>query len=305
MTFSKKIGLFCFITIILVFSYLSVLSIHAQELYTRKDTKLGAFVPDDLNVQPLSLSVNKQTALISESVFGTNTEEFMLTITPKISNETVTDITKSIVGYSPIIETAEVNSISSAQGAVNSDVVVEELEALTERPTNITAKETECFTPMVEKTSVEKEELNLLDVPVINTEVDSDLALPANFELVEFSDDAINALLAQYSYTMDDIIALAEIVHGEAGNQDVFGKIFVADVLLNRVDSDSFPDTPIEVVTQENQFCKSNSYTEEDLTVVLNELNHRVNTEILWFRTNHYHTYGVPAFRHGAHYFSA
>lgn len=45
---------------------------------------------------------------------------------------------------------------------------------------------------------------------------------------------------------------LERIVEAEAGNQDAEGKLLVANVILNRVESDKFPDTVKEVVLQEN-----------------------------------------------------
>ena len=47
---------------------------------------------------------------------------------------------------------------------------------------------------------------------------------------------------------------IAQLVMAEAGNQDLTGKRYVADVVLNRVDSDEFPNTVEEVIFQENQF---------------------------------------------------
>lgn len=43
---------------------------------------------------------------------------------------------------------------------------------------------------------------------------------------------------------------LLKIVEAEAGGEDIKGKILVANVVLNRVESDKFPDTVKEVVYQ-------------------------------------------------------
>lgn len=53
-------------------------------------------------------------------------------------------------------------------------------------------------------------------------------------------------------YTEEDYIALVNIVEAEATGEDVKGKILVANVVLNRVKSDRFPNTIYEVVYQEN-----------------------------------------------------
>lgn len=53
---------------------------------------------------------------------------------------------------------------------------------------------------------------------------------------------------------MDSLELLAQLVEAEAGNQDAIGKRLVVDVVLNRVDSDAFPDTIEEVIFQPYQF---------------------------------------------------
>lgn len=47
---------------------------------------------------------------------------------------------------------------------------------------------------------------------------------------------------------------LAQLIEAEAGNQDKHGKALVADVVLNRVDSDLFPNSIEEVIYQKGQF---------------------------------------------------
>ncbi len=54
----------------------------------------------------------------------------------------------------------------------------------------------------------------------------------------------------KYDLSQADYEALLKIVQAEAGNEDEEGKMLVAGVVLNRVDSSTFPDTVTEVVTQ-------------------------------------------------------
>lgn len=51
----------------------------------------------------------------------------------------------------------------------------------------------------------------------------------------------------------DELDVLRRIVEAEAGNEDEDGRLLVANVVLNRVDSDSFPDTVTEVVFQRSK----------------------------------------------------
>lgn len=53
-----------------------------------------------------------------------------------------------------------------------------------------------------------------------------------------------------YDLCAEDIEALCRIVEAEAGSEDEDGKLLVANVVLNRVESDNFPDTVTEVVFQ-------------------------------------------------------
>ena len=55
-------------------------------------------------------------------------------------------------------------------------------------------------------------------------------------------------------YTEEDYQVLLRIVQAEAGICDARGKILVADVIINRVLSDEFPDSVTEVVYAPSQF---------------------------------------------------
>jgi len=116
--------------------------------------------------------------------------------------------------------------------------------------------------------------------------------------------------LAEQAY-YDELDYLACAVYAEAGNQGIEGMALVADVILNRVDSQEFPNTITEVVNQPYQFevvanntINELSPTDECFTAIRRELAHRTNTEIVFFRTGRYTKYGIPAFKYGDHYFS-
>lgn len=112
-------------------------------------------------------------------------------------------------------------------------------------------------------------------------------------------------------YTEEEIDMMAVICYREARGEGIEGMRLVADVILNRVDSESFPDTIKDVISQKNQFssyCK-NDMTEKNLTIdcygaVLAELAERTDPEILYFTSGGYGKYGTPAYKSGNHYFS-
>ena len=106
---------------------------------------------------------------------------------------------------------------------------------------------------------------------------------------------------------------LACLVYAEAGIEDLHGKRLVVDVVLNRVDSDRFPNTITDVIYEKNQFSTVtdgaldrafNEVTQECFDAVEMELNQRTDGEILYFCSTGYLPYGTPAYQYKNHYFS-
>ena len=61
----------------------------------------------------------------------------------------------------------------------------------------------------------------------------------------------------KYNLSPTELEVLCRIVEAEAGGEDEEGKLLVANVVLNRVESEKFPDTVTEVVLQrENGVCQ-------------------------------------------------
>lgn len=56
-----------------------------------------------------------------------------------------------------------------------------------------------------------------------------------------------------YNLSDEELEILLRIVEAEAGSEDEDGKLLVANVVLNRVNSDDFPDTVSEVVFQSSK----------------------------------------------------
>ena len=112
-------------------------------------------------------------------------------------------------------------------------------------------------------------------------------------------------------YYYDSLELLALCVEAEAGNQGLYGKKLVVDVVLNRVDSPDYPDNIPDVVMQRNQFSVvldgriwTVEPSEETFEAIREELEQRTNTEIIFFTSEGYSPYGEPWGKIGAHYFS-
>ena len=109
----------------------------------------------------------------------------------------------------------------------------------------------------------------------------------------------------------DSLEMLAICVEAEAGNQDLYGKRLVVDVILNRVDSDRFPDDIESVISQKYHFStywngemdKITEPSEETFEAVRMELDERLDDKILFFSAGGYSEYCIPAHKYGDHYF--
>lgn len=109
----------------------------------------------------------------------------------------------------------------------------------------------------------------------------------------------------------DSLETLAICVEAEAGNQDLYGKRLVVDVILNRVDSERFPDNIEDVISQKYQFTtywdgsmgRVDEPSPETYEAVRLELESRTDDSILFFTAGNYNTYCTPAYRYGDHYF--
>ena len=93
----------------------------------------------------------------------------------------------------------------------------------------------------------------------------------------------------------NDYNVLLKIVEAEAGGENLTGKIMVANVILNRVNSDRFPNTVTEVVYQKSQFSptidgriNTVSISQETLTAVERALSGEDHSNgALYFRSVH------------------
>lgn len=120
-----------------------------------------------------------------------------------------------------------------------------------------------------------------------------------------------------------EIEALAQLVEAEAGDQDFTGKCLVADVVLNRVDSNIFPNS-VEEVIMERHFRKRDSVwcyqfstvkygsyekagwniSAESFAAARQEYeSERLDDRILYFTAGSYNDYCIPAYVWGDHYF--
>lgn len=109
----------------------------------------------------------------------------------------------------------------------------------------------------------------------------------------------------------DDMELIALVCVAEAEGESEYGKRLVIDTILNRLESEYFPNTINEVIYAPGQYeCVHNGrinrveYNEDVANLVIEEFNNRTNSEVIYFRTNYYFNFGTPLLNEGSHYFS-
>lgn len=109
-----------------------------------------------------------------------------------------------------------------------------------------------------------------------------------------------------------EIELLALVTMAEAEGESDEGKRLVIDTILNRVDSGYFPDTIEGVIYQSGQFSSmwngrvDRCYVRDDICeLVREELQSRVDYDVIFFTAGGYGYYGTPMYSVGNHYFSS
>ena len=141
--------------------------------------------------------------------------------------------------------------------------------------------------------------------------------------------DTEELLAEQEEQIQDEIIAgeiemLAQLIEAEAATEDYHGKCLVADVVLNRVESDLFPNTIEEVIFQyktrksDGEDCyqfatvKYGTYdsagwfiSDDSFAAAYEEYyaEQRRDSDVLYFTAGGYNPYCIPMYCYGRHYF--
>lgn len=136
--------------------------------------------------------------------------------------------------------------------------------------------------------------------------------VPEKYKIAHSKRDSQEDIRNEIMY--GDMELLAQLIEAEAGNQDELGKRYVADVVLNRVESSLFPDSIFDVIYQDTQFSVVDDgalneagwcISDESFRIAKEEYDGpRKNYNILYFTSGRYNDSGTPSFKYGAHYFS-
>lgn len=130
-------------------------------------------------------------------------------------------------------------------------------------------------------------------------------------EIIKMINDTYGENYEEITSKQKDIKLLAQLIQAEAGNQDMNGKRLVADVVLNRLKSERFPNTIKEVIYQDGQFgvisdgsfekAKDN-ISDESFRAAKMEIKDVRDGRVLYFNTEKIE--GVKNwYQHGDHWF--
>lgn len=115
--------------------------------------------------------------------------------------------------------------------------------------------------------------------------------------------EALQEIVQHESNT--DIDVIAEVVEGEAGNQEMIGKVAVAMTLLNRMDRTgrSAESIAIEAYNAYPHYgpVSADSYRAVEIAMENRDL---FPDDMMYFRAGDYHDFGVPYMQIQDHYFS-
>lgn len=169
-------------------------------------------------------------------------------------------------------------------------------------------------TPTVCAESVSKDYLmTTYDQIMVHTEGQKELYSPSDrimYEQKMFEDRQKyeEAKLKQFE---DDVYLIALLMKCEAESEPEYGKRLVIDTVLNRFDRKGYPKTIKGVIYQPYQYTGIQpprvnrvTVTEADKELVREEIVHRTNSDVLYFRSGHYHRFGTPLCHNGTHYYS-
>lgn len=113
--------------------------------------------------------------------------------------------------------------------------------------------------------------------------------------------------------SLDDFELMGKTVFAEAKTEEFEGQVAVAEIILNRVESENFPDTVQEVIKQDGAFSSWGNGSvdaapldDECLEAVQDAVNERIFPDsVVYFREGHFHSFGTPYTVIGHHYFSS
>lgn len=160
-------------------------------------------------------------------------------------------------------------------------------------------------------------DLKVKEIRTIETETETEIeSEDIPFQSYEIEKQMISGIVETESsydiFTEEEINLIALVTMAEAEGESEYGKRLVIDTIINRVNSEYFPDTVNEVIYQPYQFesmwngridrCYVDEYICE---LVREEMVNITDPYTMFFCAGDYSRYGDPMYQVGNHYFSS
>lgn len=153
---------------------------------------------------------------------------------------------------------------------------------------------------------VQQEEVTSVDTIDVSTQ--EEIVEEVDMEEIEIVEEPI---IEEPTISDWEIDLIALVTMAEAEDEPELGQRLVIDTILNRVDSERFPNSIYDVIYQPHQFSSmwngrvDRCYVMDDIRqLVLEELQCRQNYECVFFTADDYGAYGEHMFPVGNHYFA-
>lgn len=252
--------------------------------------------------------VNINDAYAEEKFNGVQ-EEIKITTTPTITPTPTPDIEYIIQEKENYTENKEIVITSPIETPEDIVIPEEEEETVDEVEEEITEPEEEIIEPEEEITEPEEDIIEIEEEPeIIETPEQEDIEI--SDAIPEGCYEVVGRKIKYI--TQEEFDLLVSIVSAEARGECFEGQVAVVDVILNRVDSKKYPNTVTGVIVQKGQFStygggqyKTAPHTKSVINAVLYALeNKTLPSNVLYFRSGHYHKWATPWKQIGNHYFS-
>jgi spore germination cell wall hydrolase CwlJ-like protein len=161
-------------------------------------------------------------------------------------------------------------------------------------------------------TAIGKQSENNVEYVVTKTQYFEVATEQITLPIVEVKEKTYKCYWGNFEITSKDFELLCRTTFCEAGNQSIDTQIMVALTVLNRVQSGIYPNNIKDAVYQTDQYEVSTwkdfetyewtESVEHAVTYALENNDHP--KDMYYFRTKHYHRFGVPYMKSGDLYFS-
>jgi N-acetylmuramoyl-L-alanine amidase len=150
-----------------------------------------------------------------------------------------------------------------------------------------------------------KAETTSLEPPNSSFKIEPKVIIKSDYKAVCMDEIGLSDYTSEEKITDKEYQLLVRVCMSEAGNQPLEGKIAVVETVLNRVEMGK--GSIEEVITAKRQYSTADNGEPNDecYEAVDKALSNNMYPDtMIYFRTEHFHTFGIPYEKIGDHYFS-